>query len=363
MTNWRPSVVKLAALPALGLASCLALACRTSSGDDTGVLSLVDVNDSLDIEDYLARLTSSGDTDYARRVEQAAAAVALIGDYCTGWLIAPRYVVTNQHCVVNDGNALSNTSQPFREFDASVCNDMTVTFGYQKAVGRAGSVPTVRRKFHCQRIVIARQAIDLALIELDQPVPESITPLVVARRPEWLDQPLAVIGHPAGEPQQISISNSVGGAAKPCVGLNTAYIPGKGPMDDPHPYERLKDSHSFAHNCDTRGGSSGSPVLHAKSLQVVGLHWSGWSVCKWAHYQKDGRLDDTNFRQGHGGSEAMDDFNRQADLVPYRPANLGIDIATIRTALLSRPLGDEAGALPRSVFEALEETNHKTQAQ
>ena len=55
---------------------------------------------------------------------------------------------------------------------------------------------------------------------------------------------------------------------------------------------RAKDT-DFSHLCDTMGGSSGSPVLSRRSLEVIGLHHLGIDLADkdWRHQNRAVRME------------------------------------------------------------------------
>jgi V8-like Glu-specific endopeptidase len=68
-----------------------------------------------------------------------------------------------------------------------------------------------------------------------------------------MDMPLLVPGHPDGEPMMIDVSDE-------CK------------LTRVEPYDYY-DRRNIQHQCDTMGGSSGSPLLDRATGYVIGLHW------------------------------------------------------------------------------------------
>lgn len=151
---------------------------------------------------------------------------------CTGFLVKPNQVLTNEHCVAT----------------APVCATTVVLLDYDTVT----MVPAARQR-RCNAIRDADHSLDYSELELDSPVDASIQPLTFAAHSPAAGEALIVIEHPGGAPKQISrvickaVSNPVRGNAKDT---------------------------DFTHTCATLNGSSGSPVLDA-SMQVVGVHHFG----------------------------------------------------------------------------------------
>ena len=306
-------------------------------------------DEAVDVESYLSGGACRG--ELCRRRGQVFNSVAYLSSGCTAWLITPRHVVTNQHCVKRNYKELTAPNHPlFNDYDASICEGMVIRFDYQLGVNALPSSQYQRpaaTRFGCRRVVLAHQPLDLAILELDSPVPPSLTPLTLAKgfRPDG--QPVFLVGHPAGEPKKIAYKNTIGGTEELCHARPARFAPGKRADEDPHPGHTVKSPHSFVHSCDSRGGNSGSPLLDAATLQVVGLHWNGWTNCKWPHYDPEGRIDDKNYRTGDNP-----DADRISDQVRYRPGNTAVYIDEIRDFILGLPHGSDAGTVPIEVRRA-----------
>jgi V8-like Glu-specific endopeptidase len=155
--------------------------------------------------------------------------------HCSGFLLTSDLLVTNQHCLSTEAEALSATV----EFDYD-------DFGPARLVLRAPTLvaTSIDRDYSVVRFRKGRTA-------------AGISPVTLGSAPLVNRQPLVVIGHPAGEPKQASIADcAVDGVTWPGVG-NT-----------------LTD---FGHSCDTLGGNSGSPVFDFATGTVVGLHHLGFA--------------------------------------------------------------------------------------
>lgn len=193
-------------------------------------------------------LTISGSDDLQpirgqeRWIEEAGESVArlrIVGDHggmyvCTGFLVAPDLLLTNQHCIASEAEMRS----------------ALVDFDYD---GAGAPFTTVRLKELCA----SDYALDYALVRLEAPAGREFLPLAPGA-PLDDGQPLVIVQHPAGEPKQVSLRG--------CE-VDGAHLRGRGSG------AALTD---FGHPCDTLKGSSGSPVLDRAGRRVVGLHRLGF---------------------------------------------------------------------------------------
>ncbi|CAN7405665.1 trypsin-like serine peptidase [Rhizobium sp. LjRoot254] len=161
---------------------------------------------------------------------------------CSGFLINPMMVMTNDHCV--------NT--------AAKCSTATIVFDYLMVDG----VITMGKQRHCVAVKDALTALDFAVIEMDQPVTDTM-PIPLAESDAAPGVPTFLVQHPGGEHKQL--------AQLGCQPID-ALAPGLEPAQPT----------DFTHRCDTIGGSSGSPILVAagdgagKRYCVTGLHHLGF---------------------------------------------------------------------------------------
>ena len=221
--------------------------------------------------------------------------------------------MTSQHCV-SDG----------------FCASFSIGFSAEQSWDRpqAFKSETDLSSYGCKELILAHPGLDFALVLLDRPVPAPVTPLKLARAFVPASQPLLVIGHPAGWSKQASSVHISFGHNDLCRASPLTFPPdGRGPMDDLHPKHRIKNMHSFEHDCSTLGGSSGSPVLDAQTLEVVGLHWGGWdnqdAPCTWGHYDPSPDANYDPIYQQH-----------------FHPANSAVLAVDIRTFLLTLTQAD-----------------------
>jgi V8-like Glu-specific endopeptidase len=152
---------------------------------------------------------------------------------CTGFLISDNLFVTNQHCLA----------------DQETCNTAVARFGYEK---KSKSQTDLGKQFHCIHFIRACYNLDYALIELEGRPGDAFGHLETDTRALQPTDQLILIQHPGGKPKMVSRD-------KNCAVITTI---GDG-------YAVNTD---FGYGCDTEDGSSGSPVLLAQSMKVVGLH-------------------------------------------------------------------------------------------
>jgi len=160
---------------------------------------------------------------------------------CTGFLLSTpgsNMLLTNRHCVV----------------DARACPSMVMMFDYLYP-GLQGA--SFRR---CKRIVTTDEksapGLDYAVLELDSPM-SGISGLPLASEPPDKVSDVAIVQHPNGEQQQLAMCFD-----DPDCKCFVGDINVTG-------YRVAADA---THRCDTKGGSSGAPVMTILEGSVVGLH-------------------------------------------------------------------------------------------
>jgi V8-like Glu-specific endopeptidase len=176
-------------------------------------------------------------------IQEAGAAVARInfmGDdglwyYCTGFLLTPDLLLTNQHCLATPEEALS----------------AAVEFDYDS--GQAAIKPARVRQLEA-----VNYDLDYSLVRLVKATDHNF--LAVEENPHQAES-LVIIQHPGGEPKQVSIKD----CQTDGVAVEGRHLP--------NTTVKLTD---FVHSCDTMKGSSGSPVLDHELKKVVGLHHLGF---------------------------------------------------------------------------------------
>jgi V8-like Glu-specific endopeptidase len=148
---------------------------------------------------------------------------------CSASLIGEDLVLTAGHCLDDD----------FKTW----CRDYAVVFDY--AVGAGDKLIEEKNIFECKEVIYRKFEgafdEDLALIRLKRKVPGRL-PIVVAKTPVAIGDPLTMIGYPLGIPQKI--------------------------VDDGSVLQLGPDKYSFRHKLDTFSSNSGGPLFNIRGEQV-----------------------------------------------------------------------------------------------
>lgn len=150
------------------------------------------------------------------------------GAFCSGFLVGPDLVATAGHCV-----------------EDSKCPQVAFAFGFQMNNNNTPIMTFPQTEVYGCKKVIARELTnqqDYALVQLDRPVTNH-KPLALAQRAPAANEPIYVIGHPAGLPKK-----AAGGAN--VRNLSNGF---------------------FSANTDTYGGNSGSAVFSLQTHEVLGI--------------------------------------------------------------------------------------------
>jgi hypothetical protein len=150
---------------------------------------------------------------------------------CTGFLVTSELMLTNQHCISSRSEMIS----------------ALVDFDFDRD-GHIG------RTLRLRELLQSDFGLDYSVVRLSQPVGRTPLELDTARPADGAA--MMIIQHPGGEPKQVSLAD--------CE-VDGPLVRGRGGVDT-----------DFAHLCDTKGGSSGSPVFRRDSRKVVGLHHLGF---------------------------------------------------------------------------------------
>jgi V8-like Glu-specific endopeptidase len=156
---------------------------------------------------------------------------------CSGFLISKSLFMTNKHCIGS----------------AKECQHSLVVFGYE-----SGADQYAVEEARCTALREFNSDLDFAVIELENRPGERWNWLQMSSKAPLPGQALFVVQHPAGEMKQVTVRNCFVGDVG-IIGRN------------PH------EATDFSHTCDTKNGSSGSPVADATGI-VVGLHH--WGVTR-----------------------------------------------------------------------------------
>jgi hypothetical protein len=152
---------------------------------------------------------------------------------CTGFLVSPAVLMTNQHCINTEEEAAS----------------LIAEFGYDTP---GAGVDRVRG----ESIVDISVPRDYSLVRLAGNPGAKWGVLTFADNSPMPGLPLVIVEHPLGGYKQVSLEH---------CGVVEVNRLGAGNMPT-----------DFAHGCDTLSGSSGSPVIDLGSQKVIGLHHFGF---------------------------------------------------------------------------------------
>lgn len=147
---------------------------------------------------------------------------------CSGFLVGEDLIATAGHCISD-----------------SECSENSFVFGYEMKDEATAPIQVPASEVYKCKQVIAREQTegqDYALVQLDRPV-KNHQILSLSTHPAQVNDPVIVVGHPAGLPTKIA-----GGA-----------------------FVREVQDTFFVSNTDTYGGNSGSAIFNANTLEVVGI--------------------------------------------------------------------------------------------
>jgi V8-like Glu-specific endopeptidase len=153
---------------------------------------------------------------------------------CTGFLLEPNVLMTNEHCINTPEKAQS----------------LVAEFGYDVPGSRV-------ERFKGVSIVDVNAALDYSLVKLEGRPGDMWGVMKLNPAAAISGQQLVIIEHPQGGYKKVSLEH---------CDVDVIAMKGAG--------AGLTD---FAHGCDTLGGSSGSPVIDLETHAVVGLHHFGFT--------------------------------------------------------------------------------------
>jgi|GEM_PF-2407459 len=204
---------------------------------------------------------------------------------CTGFLIAPRILVTAGHCYSNEG---INSSS------AEYCKTFSWYFGYRQLNGKlpsfnqidpqqigkckrvihAENLPSVDDKTDSTGRLLPSDKPDFAIIELENEIPGAI-PIPISKRGLGKGTVVYTIGHPWGLPAKHSGQASVSSA-------NHDFV--------------------FTVPLDSLGGNSGGPVLNTskevEGVLISGHQFDSYLTTEGCHRINKCKFDGSSCRQG-----------------------------------------------------------------
>ncbi len=163
---------------------------------------------------------------------------------CTGFVVAPFTILTNDHCL------------PDRNADL---DEIWAVFGYETGL-------PVKETVRCSTVASRNYPLDLAVLKCTKdPSPRWGLLVMSSASNVSLEEELFIVQHPDGKVKSIALQD--------CKAASSAIF-GRAANSNKNspPYLSPQD---FRHTCDTIGGSSGSPVLNSNG-EVVGVHHYGF---------------------------------------------------------------------------------------
>lgn len=183
--------------------------------------------------------TSIGDFSTGSEIYQRGTSVAVLrdggGEYCTGFLIGPNRLMTNNHCIATQAE----------------CDASNARFNYQND---ASGNPLVTTDYDCKTLLKTNYDLDYSVVELDGLPGYQWGYLRLTWDNVYEPEELTVIGHPAGNPKRVSRQD---------CRVEAVVDKGRAANTD------------IGYSCDTRSGSSGSPVFDLRHYEVIALHHYG----------------------------------------------------------------------------------------
>lgn len=167
---------------------------------------------------------------------------------CTGWLVGSEgHLMTNNHCIANASEA-SNTDYEFMA-EGSCNQNCESWFACPGTVEASGGA-----------FVQTDSALDYTLVKLPNNVSGTYGYLQMRTTGAVLDERIYIPQHAAAWGKRIAVESTASGDGGFCRANSLNQTPCSGGPGD------------TGYMCDTRGGSSGSPVIAFNDNAVVSLH-------------------------------------------------------------------------------------------
>jgi endonuclease G len=174
----------------------------------------------------------------------------------TGWLVHPRYLVTNRHVA----EAFARADGDKFVFQSGPDGDMAASIDMLQEIGRDD-----KQVFDLKAVsyIEPRPGLDLAFLEVEQIDGQVAKPITLSAHPEARPF-VATIGYPAFDSRipEPDLMKQIYGEIYDKKRLAPGAITNA-------------DDNRVLHNCTTLGGNSGSVVVDLTSGEALGLHFSG----------------------------------------------------------------------------------------
>jgi hypothetical protein len=183
-------------------------------------------------------------TEMGRKAEAVCRLLINGGGLCTGWLLGcDGNVMTNNHCIGSASDA-NNT-------------DFMFNYKYDNCAGT--SIAAQDLQADNATFIQTSDPLDFTLVKLPVNPTATYGYLSLSSTVSSVGERIYIPQHPGGRRKEIAVNTDVGGDAN-----GYAMITGVG-----------GNGARLTYQCDTEGGSSGSPVLRYNDNLVVGIHNTG----------------------------------------------------------------------------------------
>ena len=154
---------------------------------------------------------------------------------CTGFLVAPNIIMTNNHCVPS--NYFASGVKATFDYESEKINESLTTFS-------------------CDKLLLTNTSLDFSLLECSNFPADFVapTPLILSDIEMNTNDEIYIIHQNC----DYYLKSDCDSTKKFSEGLITEY------------------NWKYAHNADTLGGSSGSPMFSKDTNKVVGIHHAGY---------------------------------------------------------------------------------------